>query len=241
MRAVLFDLGDTLIHPAGPWDPVMARACTALSESLHQRGILVDRDSFASEFAAALRAYYAHREQNLEEPTTLVMLRELLAARGFRCTEQDVRSALDALYRVTRSNWRAAADALLTVRALREAGLRLGLLSNAGDDEDVRILAREAGVAPFLDFIVTSAQVGFRKPDLRTFRAALAHWDFPPEQVAIVGDRLDADVAGGKRAGLLSIWITRNPLDLRPDAPQPDLTISSLSQLPSLLAGLRAP
>jgi FMN phosphatase YigB (HAD superfamily) len=236
MRAVLFDLGDTLIHPAGPWDPVMARACMALAETLCQRGILVDCDSFSVEFAAALRAYYSHREKNQEEPTTLVLLRDLLAAKGLHAGDDDVRAALDALYTITRSNWRAADDALTTVLALRESGLRLGLLSNAGDDEDVRILAREAGVAPFLDFAVTSAQIGFRKPDPRIFRAALAHWEFPPGQVAMVGDRLDADVGGGKSAGLFAIWITSNPLDLRPDAPQPDLTISALSELPALLA-----
>jgi putative hydrolase of the HAD superfamily len=236
MRAVLFDLGDTLICPAGPWDPVIARACAALSETLCQRGIPLDCDSFSSEFATALRAYYAQRETSLEEPTTFRMLHELLASKGYPAGDDDVRAALDALYAITRSNWHAAEDALPALRALRERGLRLGLLSNAGDDEDVHILAHEAGVTPFLDFIVTSAQIGFRKPDLRTFRAALAHWNFSPGDVAMIGDRLDADVAGGKSAGLFTVWITLNPLDLRPDAPQPDLTISSLNQLPALLA-----
>ena len=238
MRAVLFDLGDTLIVPAGPWDPVMARACLALSETLCQRGILVDCESFAPEFATALRAYYAHRETNLEEPTTSRMLHDLLAAKGFPAKALDVRAALDALYTITRSNWRPADGAQPTLSALREAGLRLGLLSNAGDDEDVRILAREAGVSPFLDFIVTSAQVGFRKPDPRTFQAALAHWDFAPGEVMMVGDRLDADVAGGQKAGLVTAWITHNPVELSPGAAQPDFTISSLNQLPSLVAGL---
>jgi putative hydrolase of the HAD superfamily len=214
----------------------MARACTALAETLCQRGILVDCDSFSSEFAVALRAYYAHRETNLEEATTFSLLGDLLAAKGLRAAAADVRAALDAHYTITRSNWQAAGDALSALRALRKAGMRLGLLSNAGDDEDVRILAREAGVGPFLDFIVTSAQVGFRKPDPRTFQAALAHWDFAPGEVAMVGDRLDADVAGGQRAGLFAVWITHNPVYLRPDSSQPDLTISSLSQLPALLA-----
>lgn len=238
MRAVLLDLGETLIFPAGPWDPVMARACTALSETLCQRGVLLDCESFSSEFSVALRAYYAHRETNLEEPTTFRMLGDLLAAKGLPTGEGDVRAALDALYTVTRLNWHAAEDAQPTLGALRKSGFRLGLLSNAGDDEDVHILAREAGVTPFLDFILTSARVGFRKPDPRMFQAALAHWDFTPAEVAMVGDRLDADVAGGKGAGLLTVWITPSPLDLRPDSPQPDLTISSLSQLPGLLASI---
>jgi len=238
LSAILFDLGDTLIHPAGPWNPVMTRACLALSETLCERGIQLDCDSFPAEFAAALRAYYAHRDRNLEEPTTFVLLQELLVAKSLKASDRDIRAALDSLYLITRSNWRLAPDARSSLQRLQTAGVRLGLLSNAGDDEDVRILTREAGVAPLLDFIVTSAQVGFRKPDPRTFQAALAHWDLLPSQIAMVGDRLDADIAGGNRAGLFTIWITPNPQNPGPASPQPGAVIERLDQLPGLLATL---
>lgn len=216
----------------------MTRACLALSQTLFARGIRVDPQAFAASYGAALQRYYAHREASLREGTTVALLRTLLDSQDLAVSAEDIRAALAAHYTVTRSNWRPAADALLTMRALREGGLQLGLLSNAGDDDDVRILARDCAFEPFLDFIVTSAQVGFRKPDQRAFQAALAHWDLPPAEIAMVGDRLDADIGGAKQAGVRAIWITGNPLELGPDALQPDATIRNLNELGAVLARL---
>jgi putative hydrolase of the HAD superfamily len=213
----------------------MSRACQALAETLCEHHISVDCQGFAAEFAAGLHRYYARREASLREGTTIALLRRLLEAKDLAATDEVLRAALDAHYTITRSNWRPAADALSTLQTLREGGLRLGLLSNAGDDLDVRVLARQSGFQSYLDFIVTSAQVGFRKPDSRAFRAALMNWDVPPAETAMVGDRLDADIAGAKGSGLRAVWITPNPLELRPDAPQPDATIGRLSELPDLL------
>jgi putative hydrolase of the HAD superfamily len=216
----------------------MSRACLALSETLFARGIEVDPQAFAATYAGALHRYYAHREASLREGTTVALLRKLLDEQDLTVSAEDIRAALEAHYTVTRSNWRPAADALVTMRTLRGIGLKLGLLSNAGDDDDVRILARDCAFEPFLDFIVTSAQVGFRKPDQRAFQAALAHWDVPPAEIAMVGDRLDADIGGAKRSGLRAIWITANPIELGPDGPLPDATIRNLNELRAALARL---
>jgi HAD superfamily hydrolase (TIGR01662 family) len=235
IKAVLFDLGDTLIYPAGPWEPVMTRACQALSQTLCEYGVDIPCNDFASEFGTALRRYYAHREQNLEEPTTFILLQDLLSARGLITDNKAIRMALDALYRVTRTNWRPAVDAVDVVRSLRQAGLRLGVLSNAGDDDDVRILVNEAGLELYMDFIVTSAKFGFRKPHSRIFAAVLQHWEYLPPEIVMVGDRLEADIRGAQIAGMHSIWITPDRSALSNDLPQPDFIIETLAQLPSLV------
>jgi putative hydrolase of the HAD superfamily len=241
MRAVIFDLGDTLIRPIGPWEPVLTRASRALARTLSIVGVGVDHDAFADAFAAALRRYNIEREVSLRESTTLLLLRDVLENFGAHMDDGLLHSTLQVYYSTTRTNWRPADDGLPTLRALAAVGLHLGLLSNAGDDADVRILAQESGFAPLLDFVVTSAQVGLRKPHPRAFEAALAHWPFAPSEVAMVGDRLDADVAGAQQMGLFGIWLHSGSSPQFPTAtssqtsPEPDAIIKSLSQLPGML------
>ena len=42
IRAVLFDLGGTLMHAAGPWPPVLDRAHESLAETLGTHGLELD-------------------------------------------------------------------------------------------------------------------------------------------------------------------------------------------------------
>jgi HAD superfamily hydrolase (TIGR01549 family) len=236
IRAVLFDLGNTLMHGVEPWQPVEAQADQALVESLRRDGFALP-DGFASQFRQRLSRYYREREQNLFETTYFSVLRELLNEQGYGTLQAPlIRSALDALYSVTQSNWTLDEDALLTLRVLESGGYRLGLVSNAGDDQDVRTLARNFGIDRFFDFILTSAGCSYRKPHPRIFEVALMHWGFPAVETAMVGDTLEADVLGANRVGMFSIWYTAH-VSKMPAASdiQPGAVVGSLLQIPDLL------
>ena len=103
-------------------------------------------------------------------------------------------------------------------------------------------LVDKAEVRPYLDFVLSSASCGIRKPNPEIFNIALKRWGFSPQEVAMVGDTLDADVLGGKNAGLYTIWITRrvgvSPNPAKLDHIQPDATIQTLAELPALLADI---
>ena len=196
------------MHARGPWEPVEARADEALVEQLRADGFNIPA-GFAAEFRRRLAAHHVEREQSLIETTYLSVLQELLAERGYPGLEESaVRTALDALFAVTEENWELENDALLTLKTLESAGYRIGMVSNAGDDKDVMMLVERFGIGPYFDFILTSAACGFRKPHGRIFELALAHWEFPAAEIAMVGDTLEADILGANQAGLYSIWIT---------------------------------
>src|SRR5512141_211599 len=82
IQAVLFALGETLMHSLNPWPPVFERAGRELSEALCQSNIAVDCDTFHVDFRQRLDEYYEERERNLFETSTIVVLRELLAEKG---------------------------------------------------------------------------------------------------------------------------------------------------------------
>jgi HAD superfamily hydrolase (TIGR01662 family) len=199
-------------------------------------------EDFAAAFRTRLEDYYAQRAQNLFETSYQAVLRELLIEKGFPDVEVSVtRAALDALFAVTHRNWVLEEDAVLMLKILETAGYRMGIVSNAGDEQDVLDLVDQFGIRPYFDFVLTSATCSYRKPHTRIFEVALSHWGYPPAEAAMIGDTLDADIAGGRRAGLYTIWISRRaqrpariPRDRRPDA-----RIHTLLELPALLSDLQ--
>jgi HAD superfamily hydrolase (TIGR01662 family) len=132
-------------------------------------------------------------------------------------------------------------DAIPTLKQLQNSGYRMGLVSNAGDEKDVIQLAQKFRIESFFDFILTSATCSYRKPHRRIFEVAVAHWNIPFGEVAMIGDTLEADILGANKLGLLSIWITRRaspPAD-HVERIRPDLTLPALADIPRALSDLR--
>lgn len=242
--AILFDLGSTLIYFDGEWPKVIQESHRELLSSLASAGLHIgDSRVFLEQFRSRLERYYAERETEFIEYTTAYLLRTLLEEWGFaNIPDAIVRQALTRMYAVSQAYWKPEADAHPTLQWLRQQGYHLGLISNAGDDNDVQTLVDQAQLRPYFDIILTSAALGIRKPNPRIFQIALEHWGIQPAQAAMVGDTLGADILGAHHAGLFSIWITRRantPANrAHENTIRPDATISSLSELPSLLESL---
>jgi HAD superfamily hydrolase (TIGR01509 family) len=89
--------------------------------------------------------------------------------------------------------WAVYPDAQPTLAALRERGLPVAVVSNAGFD--LRPLFAAHGLAPFIDAYVLSFEVGAVKPDAAIFRAACTALEVHPADALMVGDNPRADGA----------------------------------------------
>ena len=95
---------------------------------------------------------------------------------------------------------RRRADVAPTLRTLRDAGVRMGLVSNtfiAGGVHD-RHLA-DAGLLEYLPVRVYSCEFGYPKPNPRIFREALRRLNAPAAETLFVGDLVKVDMAGAAR------------------------------------------
>jgi putative hydrolase of the HAD superfamily len=242
IQAVLFDLGDTLMYSPNPWPPVFERAGRALSLSLRESGIAIDSDTFHLEFRQRMDEYYVERDRHLYEVSAMIILQQLLAEKGHvNLSENILRLALDDFYGITQQNWLAETDTTSTLAALQSAGFHLGLVSNASDNRDVFQLVEKFGLEAFFDFVLTSAACSYRKPHPRIYEMALAHWGLVPDQAAMVGDRLDADVSGSKLLGMYAIWLKRHAKGHALGPVLPDAEVQTLSEIPPLLTNLANP
>jgi len=108
---------------------------------------------------------------------------------------------LDALYDhyAHASAWTLAAGARECIAALRGAGLRVAVLSNW--DVRLRGILDELGLAPMLDGVFVSAEIGHDKPSPLAFAVVCEALGTSPAALLHVGDDDEDDVAGARAAG----------------------------------------
>lgn len=112
---------------------------------------------------------------------------------------------------------------------MRIAGYRLAVLSNTESNLRDRIAA--AGIGPFFETLVISAEVGSEKPDRKIFDEALRRMAVAPEHALHVGDFYSIDVLGARGVGITPIM-----LDTKGLSPDRDvIRVASLTELTALL------
>jgi len=95
--------------------------------------------------------------------------------------------------------------AIATLGVLRERGYRLALLTNGSALFQRRKLQRFA-LEPLFELILIEGELGYGKPDARVFQAALDHFGVEPREAWMIGDNLEADIAGAQQLGICGVW-----------------------------------
>ncbi len=93
-----------------------------------------------------------------------------------------------------------------TLEALRDQGLKLGIVSNTFIAAGV--LDRHLKIVNLLDLLphrVYSCTLEFRKPDPRIFELGLGGLSICAEETIFIGDSFRADVRGANRMGMVSV------------------------------------
>ena len=130
-------------------------------------------------------------------------------------------------------------DAAQLLHALRERGVRTGLLSNTHWPREwhERILARD-GVLELIDVRVYTSELAHTKPHAEAFWAVLTPLGVEPADAVMVGDRPVDDISGARAVGMRAVLLPNPQVPL--SAVAPDATISSLPELLPLVDGWRA-
>lgn len=113
---------------------------------------------------------------------------------------------------------------------LRRQGLQLVVVSNANGT--LSRAFHRLGLAPLVDVIIDSAEVGAEKPDRRLFDAALARSGARRNATVHVGDFYHIDVVGARNAELAAVLVDQADLYASIDCPR----IRSIADLPLLLS-----
>jgi len=92
----------------------------------------------------------------------------------------------------------------------------IAVASNASDSGSslVRDALERAGLEKYFDEVFTARDLKATKPNSAFYRGILRKLELAPEEVVMIGDHFETDIAGAKTTGLWTIWY--NPSDKEP-------------------------
>ena len=207
VKAVFFDFYNTLVRFWPPLDEIQQASCKELGLTVTKPGIrqgYVIADEFMNEENA--KEPLADRPQEEQDGFFAEYERRILKGAG-----------VDVSLRLARQVWQIAIqvpkefvlfdDVLPALDLLKNRGIILGVISNLRRDMDE--LCTHLGLAPYLNFSLTSAEAGAEKPDESIFLAALQRAKVSPAEAVHVGDQFQSDVQGAKAVGIIPVLLDR--------------------------------
>lgn len=236
IRAAVFDLGGTLLdfnpagHPWLEWERIgLENACDFLAARYP-----LDRETFVAHVLDTLPHRWTLATQGHRPLTLGGLLQEACAAAGLDVPPPVIHEAVAHYVAPLDRQVVAYDDAASTLHALRERGLRIGLISNTMWPGDLhRQEMARLGILSYFDDTLFSADLGLWKPQPALYRLALERLGVPAEQAFFVGDTPEHDLVGAQTVGMKTVYKRNNAF--KPNGIRPDAEISQLSELLDLL------
>ena len=213
IRAVFFDLGDTLWHfpKMPPFDVIRSETVRRISDLLRTWGVNPEGELFFLgrdiRFAVE-RAVNEAYKGDCTSPHCPSIAREVAATKGLVISEEQ---AVQLWH-----TWNLGGiflgrtlfpDVIPTLAWLRERGYRVGSITNRSlGDAPFRQELDHYGLMDCFEVLSLSCEVGYMKPHAAIFEHAFEALDVAPGEAVMVGDSLRADVAGAQALGMTAVW-----------------------------------
>ncbi|MGD0077621.1 MAG: HAD family hydrolase [Sedimentisphaerales bacterium] len=237
IRAVLFDLGDTLLN----FGRIETNRVFRQSSRLTFDYLVKCEQPAGCFWWYYLRNLLAIRTRVLWTGMTgrdfdaMSLLKKSGIKHGYKLSEEQWREIGWLWYEPLSKLARVERDIKNTLGRLEKLGLKLGIMSNtfvSASSLDRHL--RQLGILDFFPYRLYSYQFEFRKPDRRIFETAVARIGEPVENILFVGDRLDVDIWPALKVGMPTVLKSAyTNIDRQP--PKGVRKINKISELPSLI------
>lgn len=205
-NTIFLDMGYTLAFPYPSWTDVYEKA-------YRDAGITIDRETLHQAIEAVWQSVIAEDATASWEPTPAGDLRrqwDIESAIQDRLgITDDRRRVFELVTEAFRApdNYRLFPEVPDTLRALRDRGYKLAIVSNW--DWHLPALCRAMNLTPYLDAIIVSARIGRAKPHPQIFYTALSQTGADPQHTLHVGDSYHADIVGAQGVGIAGVLVDR--------------------------------
>lgn len=241
LRAVIFDMDDTLINWAGrttTWQELSVIHLTPIHEHLVGRGHKVPViDRFVELYIREVQgAWDRVAPPDWASPRQDQILHRLLANLRIDPDQHSYDEICNLFAWGPVEGVVVYPDVHVVLETLSQHGVQLGMLTNAAQSIDMRDRELQAyGLIDYFEVRKTAGDIGTLKPHPRPFQATMEAMSVQPDEALYVGDRLHDDVGGAHSAGMRAVWIRRDPEATSSDEIRPNAIIDRMSQLLDVL------
>ena len=209
---VLFDLDDTLIdwrQQTRPWpeinSPKVARVHRFLRAAGHKPRL--NESDFVATFIDTSEHFWQNAPENgWRSPRFETVLGSAMRAAGIDPADVDMIGAMKAYEWHILPGVVLFPDTIPVLRALRDQGYRLGLVTNAYFPIWMReVELDEFGIREYFDAAITSGDTGWLKPHPAIYWRIMGMLHTTPERCVFVGDSPRHDIQGANETGLISV------------------------------------
>ena len=242
VKAVLFDLGETLLSFGRvPTKELFREGARLTYEYLKAEGQPVGNYFlYCLKHLIILRLRYWIANRTDRDFDSLKLLRRIGRRSGYDLNREQWEEICRLWYEPLSKLARIEPDIKETLAKLREAGLKLGIVSNTFINAcclDKQLA--ELGILDFFEFRVYSYQVEYAKPRPEIFRYAAEKIGEPLENIMFVGDRVDNDVTPAMKLGMTPVF-KRSELNGWMKVPAGVRRVENLSELPELITQINS-
>jgi len=216
MKAVLFDLGHTLIDYYCDWKAPEDRGIAGIYEIVRESASRVDRQEFTDFLAERLRRSRSMKFDHYVEIPLADLMGECLDRYG--CLDEDnLQRSLEVFYGVLLEDRQLVNGAVELLASIKDRGLSVGLISDVACDD-----------------YVFSTDVGLRKPHPKMFKIALSNLGVDASEAMYVGNSLAQDIKGAKGVGIKAV-LKCSAFCPQAEGVVPDHTVGTLAEIEGLL------
>jgi putative hydrolase of the HAD superfamily len=211
IRAIVFDVGGTLIYPADPVGETYAKFA-------RKRGVKLAPEATTTAFREAFkscspRAKGAVPNDGNDRAWWKQVVAKTTIDKSFPDPEAFEAFFEDVYLHFAKPDaWGIYPEALEVLEALRDRGVDLAVLSNW--DARLHPVLDGSGLGEYLANRFISAELGWEKPDPAIYRHVTESLRLHPGSVLSVGDDPKNDVEGPRKAGWQALQIERPKRDL---------------------------
>jgi len=198
VKAVVFDVDYTIARPGPDLGPDGYRRLGA------RHGLTLDPARYEEARRAALGDLKRHPELEHDDEVWVRFTQRIIDGMGGTGDTYPAACEMERAW-VHAHHFELYDDALPTLEALHDRGIRLGLLSNTA--RDLEAFVAHHGLA--VDAVLTSGMHGKTKPHETIFRRILDLLEVPAVEALMVGDSLEDDIEGALAVGMRAILVDR--------------------------------
>ena len=230
VKAIVFDIGNTLVHYNAPlsWQSLFPNAIKEMMAACDFE-YTAHADSDAQAILTKYNTRVNYREYEVSSNTIFC---EIL--QSWNLDTKYLQTAKQAFYGYFQRDTICYKSTGYTLATLKDHGIKIGALTDVAYGMDNEYVLQDlVSIKQYFDMVLTSNDVGYRKPHKKGYQMLQSAFGVPCNQIAFVGDE-QKDIAGANNAGFVSILLMDKSNDDKNWGQ--NHTICCLSELISLLS-----